>query len=110
MNGAGQVGFYGWVMNSIITKGYVPNDGIKIVVRERGFFKSLSKDDGVGVQFFGNPGCEGVQFNADPVSSLQLFRHKTEEMAYSHGGFQHFHAFSCAEALHSIPNCLNNQR
>src|SRR5947207_4892538 len=110
MDRTGQAVFYGWVVYAVVAEGDVPNDGIKIVVGEGCFFKSLRKDGGVGVQFLGDPGRESVQFNPCPISPTHALGHKTEEMPDSHSRLQHLYTFPYAEALHSIPDCLNNQR
>src|SRR6266496_3933452 len=97
-------------MDRIITERNVPNNYVKIIVREGYFFKALFKYRCVGVQFFCNPGGDGVKFNACPMSALQSIRHKSEKMPYAHSRLKRFTVFPYAKLFQSIPDCLNHKR
>src|SRR6266568_7125241 len=110
MERAGQAVARGWIVNRIIAKGHVADNGVKIVVGKLRFFKTLGEYRGVGVEFLGYPGGERVKFHTCPVSSLQSLRHTPEEMPNPHSRLKHLWAVPYAELFQSIPDCLNNKR
>src|SRR6266699_3239304 len=110
MDGAGKAMFHRWIVNGIIAKGHVANNGVKIVVGKLCFFKALAEYRGVGVEFLGYPGGERVKFHTCSVTALQSLRHTAEEMPDPHSRLKYLDAVPYAEFFQSMPDCLNNKR
>src|SRR6266849_1640384 len=110
MDGAGKAVARGWIVNRIIAKRHVADNGVKIVIRKPCFFKPLAEYRGVGVEYLGNPGGERVMLHTCPMSSLQSLRPTPEEMPYPHRRLKHLDAVPYAEFFQSMPDCLNNKR
>src|SRR6266700_3615346 len=110
MDGAGQAVARGWIMNGIIAKRHIADNGIKIVVGKLCFFKALRKYRSIRVEFLGNPGRERVKFNTCPVASAHRFRHEPEKMPDPHSWLKYFHSLPYTEFFQSIPDRATNKR
>src|SRR6266849_817080 len=91
------------IVNRIIAKRHIADNRVKIVIGKLRIFKAFFKYCGVGVEFPGNPGGDGVKFNPCPMSPLHSLRHKPEKMPYPHSRFKHFNVFPQAKLLKSSP-------
>ena len=98
------------VVDSVISKRHVADNGVEVIIRERGFLKSLVEYRGIGIELRGDAGRDRIQFHPRAVTPLHGFWHQTEEMAHTHGWLQYLRTTAQPEAVQRVPASLNHQR
>ncbi len=107
VNRAGESGRapVGGIVDRVIAERDIADHGVEEIVRKRRILEALGEQGRVGIEAFGNARGDVVEFDAGSArAGEKLVRHKSEEVAHSHGGFENLRAWPKAKALHGLPD------
>ena len=99
----------GRIEDRVVAKRNVSDRCVEEVFRKGGVFERFAMNVRIRVEFGGDASRNRVEFNAGaPRAWVQTFRHESEEMADTHGGFEDVPTRLESKPLHRLPDRLND--